>query len=54
MLATFHLDYLGQRTNTEILKQEILHDNYCQQHDHATVLSLLNRFYFESFLSHII
>ena len=38
----------------EILKQEILHNNYCQQHDHAAVLSLLNHFYFESFSSHII
>ena len=37
----------------EILKQEILHNNYCQQHDHAAVLSLLNHFYFESFSSHI-
>ena len=37
----------------EILKQEILHSNYCQQHDHAAVLSLLNHFYFESFSSHI-
>ena len=26
----------------EILKKEILHNNYCQQHDHAAVLSLLN------------
>ena len=38
----------------EILKQEILHNNFCQQHDHAAVLSLLNHFYFESFSSHII
>ena len=38
----------------EILKKEILHNNYCQQHDHAAVSSLLNRFYFESFWSHII
>ena len=37
----------------EIQKQEILHNNYCQQHDHAAVLSLLNHFYFESFSSHI-
>ena len=34
----------------KILKKEILHNNYCQQHDHAAVLSLLNHFYFESFL----
>ena len=27
---------------------------FCQQHDHARVLSLLNHFYFESFSSHII
>ena len=26
----------------EILKKEILHNNYCQQHDHAAVSSLLN------------
>ena len=38
----------------EILKQEILHNNYCQQHNHAAVLSLLNHVYFESFYSHII
>ena len=38
----------------KILKQEILHNNYCQQHNHAAVLSLLNHFYFESFSSHII
>ena len=41
-------------SNMEILKQEILHNNYCQQHNHAAVLSLLNHFYFESFSSHII
>ena len=41
-------------SNMEILKQEILHNNFCQQHDHAAVLSLLNHFYFESFSSHII
>ena len=28
----------------EILKYEILHNNYCQQHHHAAVLSLLNVF----------
>ena len=38
----------------EMLKQEILHNNYCQQHDHAAVLSLLNHSYFESFSLHII
>ena len=38
----------------EIIKQEILHKNYCQQHDHAAALSLLNHFHFESFSSHII
>ena len=38
----------------EILKQEMVHKNFCQQHDHAAVLSLLNHFYFESFSSHII
>ena len=37
----------------EILKQEIILSNYCQQHDHASVLSFLNHFYFEPFLSHI-
>ena len=38
----------------EILKQEILHNNFCQQYDQAAVLSLLNHFYFKSFSSHII
>ena len=38
----------------EILKSEILSNNYCQLHDHAAVMSLLNHFYFESFSSHII
>ena len=32
----------------------MLRNNYCQQHDHAAVLSLLNLFYFESFSSHMI
>ena len=34
----------------EILKQEILHNNFCQQHDHAAVL---NHIEFKSFSSHI-
>ena len=38
----------------QILKKEIVHNNYCQKHDHAAVLSLLNHFYVESFSSHII
>ena len=38
----------------EILKQEILHNNYCQQHNYAAVLSLLNHFHFESFSSRVI
>ena len=33
----------------EILKQEILHNNFCQQYNHAAVLSLLNHFCFQSF-----
>ena len=37
-----------------IFKQEILHNKYCQQQDHAAVLSLLNHIYFESFSSQII
>ena len=37
----------------EILKQEILNNNFCQQDFHAIVFSLLNIFYFESFSSHI-
>ena len=37
------------RSSMEILKQEILHNNYCQQHDHTAGLRLLNHFYFESF-----
>ena len=36
----------------QILNWEILHNNYCQQHEIAAVLSLLNHFYFESFSSH--
>ena len=32
----------------------MLRNNFCQQLDHAAVLSLLNHFYFESFLSYII
>ena len=28
-------------------------NNFCQQHDHAAVLILLNQFYFEPFLSHM-
>ena len=38
----------------EILKKKILHYNYCQQQDHARVLSLLNPFCFHSSLSRII
>ena len=38
----------------EILKQEMVHNNFCQQQVHAAVLSLLNHFYFESLSSHII
>ena len=39
-------------SNMEILRQEILHNNRCQQHGHAVLLNLLNHFYFESFSSH--
>ena len=38
----------------EILKLEILHNNFCQQDIHAAVLHLLNYFHFESFSSQII
>ena len=41
-------------SNMEILKQEIRHNNFCQQNDRAAVLCFLNHFYFESFSSHII
>ena len=37
----------------EILKQKMLHNNFCQQHDHTAAMSLLNHFHFESFLSHV-
>ena len=30
----------------EILKQEILHNGFCQKDDHTAVLSLLNHFHF--------
>ena len=50
----FTLSGKQDQINTDILKQQILHNNYCQQHDHAEVLSLLNHFHFESFWSHII
>ena len=56
MVATFHLHYLGHRLkyqNCEVGNTTQQY-KYCQQHDHATVLSLLNHFYFESFSSHII
>ena len=38
----------------EFLKYEILHNNYCQQRDHATVLRLLNHFYFTHYSIHSI
>ena len=40
-------------SSMEMLKQKIVHNDFCQQHDHAAVLSLLTDFYFESFQSHI-
>ena len=54
MVANFHLHYLGHRIkygNREVGKTT---QQYCRQRDHAAVLSLLNPFYFELFLSHII
>ena len=53
VVATFHLYYLGHRVkygNPEVGNT----NNFCQQHDQAAVLSLLNHFYFESFSSHVI
>ena len=40
-------------SNMEVLKQEILYNNFCQRHNHAAVLSLLNNFYYESLSLHI-
>ena len=36
------------------MKQKVLHNNCCQQHDHGAVLSLLSHFYSDSFSSHVI
>ena len=41
-------------SNMEILNYEILHNSYCQQHKHVAVLSLLDHFNYELFLSHVI
>ena len=44
----------GDTVSVTLCSHQILHKNFCQQHDQSAVLRLLNYFYFESFLSHII
>ena len=55
MVATFYLHSLGQRIKYGNPKVGDIIQRFCQQHDHAVVMSLLNHFYFESFSSsHVI
>ena len=55
MVATFHLPFALCGKQGRIWKSRSRkHDNFCQQHDHAAVLSLLDHFYFESLYSRII
>ena len=51
MVATFHLHYLGHRIKHGHFETGSTTQQFCQQHDHAAVLSLLNHCYFESFSS---
>ena len=49
MVATFHLHCLGHRVKYRNPEAGNTTQQFCQQHDQAAVLSLLNHFYFVTY-----